>query len=178
MAKKHEDIELEIEETQEKPLRDDIEEQEAAVETEEQEEQEEQEEAGPEEDAALSAREQRKATIRALQDDTGSERVNISLRTILGGDLLAGKWFRRQIWLIVLIAFYIIVYVSNRYACQPEMLESTRLADTLLDRRYKALTSSSQLKEMTRRSKVEENLEDSTLHTPTEPLYNLKIEEE
>ena len=104
--------------------------------------------------------------------------MNISLRTILGGDLLAGKWFRRQIWLIVLIAFYIIIYVSNRYACQQEMIESTRLADTLLDRRYKALTSSSQLKEMTRRSKVEENLEDSTLHTPTEPLYNLKIEEE
>ena len=38
MAKKHEDIELEIEETLEEPLRDDIEEQEAAVETEEQEE--------------------------------------------------------------------------------------------------------------------------------------------
>lgn len=175
MAKKHEDIELEIEETLEEPLRDDLEEQEAAEETEEQEEPE---EAGPEEETALSAREQRKATIRALQDDTGSERVNISLRTILGGDLLAGKWFRRQIWLIVLIAFYIIIYVSNRYACQQEMIESTRLADTLLDRRYKALTSSSQLKEMTRRSKVEENLEDSTLHTPTEPLYNLKIEEE
>ena len=33
MAKKHEDIELEIEETQEEPLRDDIEEQETAVET-------------------------------------------------------------------------------------------------------------------------------------------------
>ena len=175
MAKKHEDIELEIEETQEEPLRDDLEEQEAAEETEEQEEQE---EAGPEEEAALSAREQRKATIRALQDDTGSERVNISLRTILGGDLLAGKWFKRQILLILLITLYVIIYVSTRYACQQEMIESTRLADTLLDRRYKALTSSSQLKEMTRRSKVEENLEDSTLHTPTEPLYNLKIEEE
>ena len=36
MAKKHEDIELEIEETLEEPLRDDLEEQEAAVETEEQ----------------------------------------------------------------------------------------------------------------------------------------------
>ena len=126
MAKKHEDIELEIEETQEEPLRDDIEEQEAAVETEEQEEQE---ETGPEEDAALSAREQRKATIRALQDDTGSERVNISLRTILGGDLLAGKWFRRQIWLIVLIAFYIIVYVSNRYSCQHEQILTKVLSD-------------------------------------------------
>ena len=174
MAKKHEDIELEIEETQEEPLRDDLEEQEAAVETEEQEEQE---EAGPEEDAALSAREQRKATIRALQDDTGSERVNISLRTILGGDLLAGKWFRRQIWLIVLIAFYIIVYVSNRYSCQHEQILTKVLSDTLIDRRYKALTRSSQLKERMRRSYIEESLVDTTLQTAVTPSFYLQVDE-
>jgi len=47
----------------------------------------------------------------------------------------------------------------------------------LLDRRYKALTRSSQLKERTRRSYIEQNLPDSALQTAKTPSFNLPVEE-
>ena len=119
---------------------------------------------------------------RAFKNLTGEEeftlRRSLSLRAILGGDILAGAWFRRHFWYIVMIIVMCLLYVGNRYACQQQMIEGTHLADTLLDRRYKALTLSGQLKEMTRRSSVEEHLADTTLHTSTTPNYNLPVEAE
>lgn len=120
----------------------------------------------------------RKALKQLTAMDEDEERMDVSLRSILGGDILAGGWFRRQFWFIVMLVFFAIIYVSNRYACQQEMIESTKLADTLLDRRYKALTRSSQLLEKTLRSRVEEELLDSTLQTATSPSFTIKTEEE
>lgn len=120
----------------------------------------------------------RKALKQLTAMDEDEERMDVSLRSILGGDILAGEWFRRQFWFIVMLVFFAIIYVSNRYACQQEMIESTKLADTLLDRRYKALTRSSQLLEKTLRSRVEEELLDSTLQTATSPSFTIKTEEE
>lgn len=123
-----------------------------------------------------------KKARQAFKSLTGEEEFNLrnglTLRAILGGDILAGAWFRRHFWYIVLIIVICLLYVGNRYACQQQMIEGTHLADTLLDRRYKALTLSGQLKEMTRRSSVEEHLADTTLHTSTTPNYNLPVEAE
>lgn len=124
-------------------------------------------------------RDERKArrAFRQLTSEDDRQHFNKSVRALLGGDLLAGGWFRRHFFYIVFLVFLTIVYVSNRYSCQQEMIESDRLADTLLDRRYKALTRSSQLKEMTRRSNIEECLQDTTLRTANTPSFNLKVEE-
>ena len=59
--------------------------------------------------------------------------------------------------------------------CQQEMIRTKMLTDTLLDRRYKALTRSSQLKERMRRSNIEEALTDTTLQTANTPSFNLKV---
>lgn len=101
----------------------------------------------------------------------------VSLSTILGGDILGGRWFRKQIGYMLMVTAMIVVYVSNRYACQQEMIEAKVLGDTLLDRRYKALTRSSQLKERTRRSFIEQSLADSTLQTAKTPSFKLKVDE-
>ena len=97
-----------------------------------------------------------------LQGETADEDTpratqhsKITLASILGGDILGGKWFRKQFWYIVMVVAMVIVYVSNRYSCQQEMIQTKMLTDTLLDRRYKALTRSSQLKEKMRRSVIE-----------------------
>ncbi len=124
-----------------------------------------------------------KKAKRALQqltsmDDEDEKNVEFSLRTILGGDILTGSWFRRYFWFFVFITFLSIVYVSNRYAYQQEMIESKNLSDTLLDRRYKALTRSAELLEKTLRSHVEEDLVDSTLQTSLTPPYTLKRDAE
>ena len=72
----------------------------------------------------------------------------------------------------------VIVYVSNRYSCQQEMIQTKMLTDTLLDRRYKALTRSSQLKEKMRRSVIENSLADTTLQTANTPLFRVQVNEE
>ncbi len=41
-----------------------------------------------------------------------------SLKNIVGGDILATDFFRRQTKLLVLIMVFIIFYVHNRYASQ------------------------------------------------------------
>ena len=120
----------------------------------------------------------RKALKELTRDEDGQMRTNVSFRSILGGDILAGGWFRRQFWYIVMLVVMAIIYVSNRYYCQQEMITASRLNDTLADRRYKALTISSQIKEMTRRSIIEEQLTDTTLKTSVDPMFLLPVNEE
>lgn len=110
-----------------------------------------------------------------VSDD--GQHSKLTLSSILGGDMLGGRWFRKQFWFIIMVVAMIIVYVSNRYSCQQEMIQTKLLTDTLLDRRYKALTRSSQLKEKTRRSYIEDALVDTTLQTSNTPSFNLKVDE-
>lgn len=126
---------------------------------------------------------QKRSTLQMVRDFTADEdgepivgTHKMTLSAILGGELLAGGWFRRQFWYIIMVMAMLIAYVSNRYYYQQEMIEQRKLSDTLLDRRYKALTISSQLKERTRRSQIEESLADTTLQTPNTPSFNLKVE--
>lgn len=110
------------------------------------------------------------------EDELDDERVELNLRTFFGGDIFTDKWFQRHILFIILCVGLLILYVSERYACQKETLRTVQLEDTLLDRRYKLLTISSQLKEQLRPSVIEDNLTDTTLHTPTTPPYKLPVE--
>ena len=119
-------------------------------------------------------------TIKALkkfaaEDDEAP--VNFTWRSVLGGEILAGGWLRKQFGMILLITICTIVYISNRYSCQQEMITAGDLVDTLLDRKYKALTCSSELLEKTLRSNVEEGLADSTIQTSTTPHYSIKAHE-
>ena len=115
--------------------------------------------------------------ITSEDDDGVDSHSKVTLSSILGGDMLGGQWFRRQFWFIVMIVGMLIIYVSNRYSCQQEMIETKVLNDTLLDRCYKALTRSSQLKERMRRSYIEETLVDTTLQTANTPSFYLKVDE-
>lgn len=116
-------------------------------------------------------------TITQDDNEDADEDMRLSLSSILGGDILGGRWFRRNVVYILMVIVMIIVYVSNRYACQREMIESKVLNDTLLDRRYKALTRSSQLKEKTRRSNIEEAVPDSAIRTANTPSFNLRLDQ-
>lgn len=117
-------------------------------------------------------RKARKA-FRKLTDLDEEGEAGMSLRAILGGDILGGRWFRRQLGYVALLVVLAIIYVSNRYACQREEIRRDDLADTLIDRKYKALTISSRLTEFSMRSNVEENLTDTTLKTSTKSSYYL-----
>ena len=79
---------------------------------------------------------------------------NFTLRKILGGDFLSSEMLKKQIWVIILIAMFTLVYVSNRYSCQKDLLKINELNIKLEDAKYKALASSSQLTELCRESNV------------------------
>lgn len=104
----------------------------------------------------------------------------LSLRTILGGDLLTTEFVRSQIWLFVLIVCFSIVYVAFRYQCQQDMIAIDKLEKELKDAKYKALSSSSTLTEKCRESHVLEILkqnQDSLLHQADQPPYIIEVPE-
>lgn len=106
--------------------------------------------------------------------------ANFTLYKILGGDILTARLIRSQIWLIMLIVFFIIVYISNRYSVQQQLLEIDVLNKELKDAKYKALSSSSELTERCRESRVLEMLrhnKDSILKMPSQPPYIINVPE-
>lgn len=109
-----------------------------------------------------------------------AQSASFTLRRILGGEFLTAKMLRRQIWVILIILAFTLVYVSNRYSCQKDLLEINELNDRLKDARYKALAASSELTEMCRESNVLEmlkNNKDSVLHIATQPPYIINVPE-
>ena len=106
---------------------------------------------------------------------------NFTLRKILGGDILTAHIIRRQIWLLILVVFFIIIYISNRYSIQKDLIEIDQLQKELQDAKYKALSSSSQITEKSRESNVLDmlkNNKDSILHIATQPPYIINVPEE
>lgn len=106
--------------------------------------------------------------------------ASYTLRKILGGDFLTADFMRKQIGVIILVAFMTMIYVSNRYSCQQDMIEINELRKELKDAKYKALASSSQLTEICRESNVLDmlrNNKDSVLHIPNQPPYIITVPE-
>ncbi len=104
----------------------------------------------------------------------------LSLRKILGGDLLNTATIRRQVWLFLLIGFFCILYIANRYSCQKDIIEIDKLQAELSDAKYKALSSSSQLTEKSRMSNVIDilkNNKDSALKIASQPPYIINVPE-
>ena len=99
-----------------------------------------------------------------------------SLKNIIGGDILATDFFRRQTKLLVQIMVLILFYIHNRYACQQQMIEIDKLKKELIDIKYDALTRSSELMEKSRQSRIEEYIatKESDLQTSTNPPYLIK----
>lgn len=115
------------------------------------------------------------------ESEEAEQRPNMSLREILGGDILMAGWLRRQMGLIVLCMFFAIVYITNRYSAEQEMIEIERLKKELTEVRYRALTRSSELTVKTRQSQVENSLRatpDSVLQTPKDPPFLIETQKE
>lgn len=110
-------------------------------------------------------------------EDT-EQRPNLSLREIFGGDFLTAKWLRHQIGFILVGMFFIIIYITNRYSAEQELIEIQNLKVELQEIKYYALTRSGELTTKTRQSNIEEQLMhngDSTLRMPKEPPFIIKI---
>ena len=103
---------------------------------------------------------------------------SMALRTILGGDILDTQAIRKQVWLILIITFFSIMYISNRYSCQQQLIKINQLNKTLEASRYKTLSLSSELTERCRESHVLQKLRannDSIIQPADQPPYIIVI---
>ena len=103
---------------------------------------------------------------------------HITFKSIMGGDILAHNFLRRQAALLVLIVFLTILYRDNRYSSQQELIEIDLLKKELIDIKYDAPTISSELTEKSRQSRIEEYLatENTGLQTATTPPYVIETD--
>ena len=114
-------------------------------------------------------------------EEEASGSSSFTLRKILGGVILTAQIIRRQIWLVILIVLFVIIYISNRYNIQNDIIELDKLQKELQDTKYKALSTSSQITEKSRESNVLDmlkNNKDSVLHIATQPPYIINVPEE
>ena len=120
------------------------------------------------------------AIAEQAREDEQPQSSNFTLRKILGGDILSARLLRNNIWLILVIVAFIIVYISNRYSVQKYLIEIDKLNTELEDAKYRALSSSSQLTEKSRESHILEllkNRKDSVLKMSDRPPYIINVPE-
>lgn len=134
---------------------------------------------------ALEMQEAREELRRIVEEQAREDELPLSaeftLKKILGGEFLTAKLLRKQIWLIMLVMAFTIVYVANRYSCDQQRIEISKLTKDLEEAKLKAMSSASELTEMSRESNVLEMLrmnKDSVLHIPTQPPYIINIPEQ
>lgn len=121
--------------------------------------------------AAEDAAPSRRSAWKALSSE---DLPAVSLREILGGDYLIGSFLRHNIAFILLMVIMGIVYISNRYGAQQEIIEEESLRHELLEKKNYALTRYAQLTQQTRQSSLEARLKslgDSTLLSAKEPPF-------
>lgn len=120
----------------------------------------------------------KKAINEQAREDERSHSASLSLMKILGGDILSSQFFRQNVWLMILIAVFVVVYISVRYSVQKELLEIDQLYSRLDDAKYRALSSSSQLTEECRESHVLgilKNSKDSVIKMAEQPPYIINV---
>ena len=77
-----------------------------------------------------------------------------SIKDILGGDILAKGFVRRQYPLLIMVAILLFGYIGNRYYCEIQLKEELRLRKELKDLKYESLGISAELMQISRRSNV------------------------
>lgn len=120
-------------------------------------------------------REEAEKTV--VEDEGFDEDVELSFRTIIGGDFLKSRMFISQVGFVIYIVVLIIIYTWNRYAFQDDTLLEDNLRKELQDVKYNVLTQSSELMNFLRQSNVEQVIKqtpDSILSTSVTAPFLLR----
>ena len=114
----------------------------------------------------------------SVSEEDSKPTAQLSLKMILGGDILNAQFVRRQLWLIVIVVVFVIIYVASRYQCQQDMIKIANMELELKDAKYRALSISSKLTERSRESHVLKLLKennDSLLKASDQPPYIMNV---
>ena len=112
-----------------------------------------------------------------VNEEDDSEKKDMEhLKDVLQALSINGLWFKKQLGVLALILLGIIIYISNRYQAQTEMIEEDKLHEELQDWKYRSMTRNSELTLRCRQSQLEELMKaigDSTLCSSNDPIYEL-----
>lgn len=100
------------------------------------------------------------------------------LKSIISSMSINGEWFKRNLRLIGLIMVGLILYITNRYQAQQEVIAEETFRQELEDWKFRCLTRTSELTLRTRQSQIEKQLRahgDTTLLMGTTPPFELRI---
>ena len=116
----------------------------------------------------------------SASEDDDAPVGSLTLKQIVGGDYLFAV-VRHHVALIMLIVLMLVIYVGVRYQCEQDVLEINQLEKDLVDAKYKAMSSSSNLTELCRQSHVlnvlREN-QDTLLQISDQPPFIIEVPEE
>ncbi|MCQ2095643.1 MAG: hypothetical protein MJY59_02740 [Bacteroidaceae bacterium] len=117
-------------------------------------------------------------TIKAIRkfadEDEADKSSDLTLRSVLGGDILQSRFMMRQIIFVMFLAVLIIVYTGNRYSSQQDAILIDEMQLELQTARYNVLTISSELTNLKRQSLIEKRMKDcgdsTLLKSTTQPF--------
>ncbi|MBR2153109.1 MAG: hypothetical protein IJ901_00615 [Bacteroidaceae bacterium] len=119
--------------------------------------------------------------VEAIKKFTNEEDDNdmgeLSLRSVLGGDVLGSKFFLKQVVFVMFCVVLMLLYTGNRYASQQDAILIDSLRQDLQNVKYNVMTQSSELMNLTRQSNVEKMLrttKDSVLQNPVTPPFLIR----
>jgi hypothetical protein len=125
-----------------------------------------------------------KETIQMIKESASEDDEapvgSLSLKQIVGGDYLFAL-VRHHILLILFIVFFLVFYVGVRYQCEQDVIEIDQMEKKLVDAKYRALSSSSNLTELCRQSNVLKALhenQDTLLQLSDQPPYIIEVPED
>lgn len=116
---------------------------------------------------------------RFVNDEDEDEFGEVSFKSFLGAELLASRFFQRQVIFILFVAVLLLIYTGNRYSSQQEIIIIDSLKVQLQKERYNVLTQSSELLNLSRQSNIERALRangDSAIVNPTTPPYEITVD--
>ncbi len=109
---------------------------------------------------------------------TSDSLPEVSLRELLFGDYFIGSFLRSQVLYIAMAVVLGIVYITNRYGAQRDIIAQDHLRAELADIKNYALTQHAERTRRTRQSAIEQLLRargDSTLHSPLQPPFAMPM---
>ena len=131
--------------------------------------------------------EERQKAIEAIKKFTEEDEDNdedsigeISLKSIIGGDILQSRFMLHQVVFFMFLVVLAIIYTGNRYASQQDALLMDSLKAELQEERYKVLTIESDLLNASRQSEIIKRLKsngDSLLLNSTTPPFIISKED-
>lgn len=106
----------------------------------------------------------------------GPKDVKKKVMHVMGGTVLTGNFFTKNLRFIAIFILLVVLYISNRYTVSERMSRIERLQHELKDAKYESVAISAKLIGVSREIKIKELVEKNGLDIDftKEPVYKLE----